>query len=182
VGGEHESNAALALAPPWDHELLELIVPRVRRVQAMLGVPFLLENGVAYVDYGDSDMDEAAFLNALAAETGCGLLLDLHNLHTNAVNHRSSALDFIAALDMTAVREIHVAGGDAMLGFHTDSHAGPVLPEVWSLLEAALRVAPRLQAVTFEFHEGSWGLLRTEGVRAQLERMHRSIEAFHVAG
>lgn len=181
IAAGHEANAALALASPYDQELLDLIVPRVREVQATLGVPFLLENAVAYVRYHDEDLDETAFLNALVAATGCGLLLDLHNLHTNAVNHGFDARDWLAALDLGAVVEVHVAGGDAMLGFHTDSHAGPVLPPVWTLLEWLLPRAPNLQAVTFEFHEGSWPLLHADGVQAQLDRMRELIAAAHVA-
>jgi len=89
---------------------------------------------------------------------------------TNAHNHGVAAQEFLSALDPGTVMEIHVAGGDEMMGFHTDSHAGPVLEGVWDLLE---EVAPRLSAlrgVTFEFHESSWPLLHADGVLAQVER------------
>lgn len=182
IGGEHEANAALAIACPYDNELLDLLVPRVREVKRTLGVPFLIENNVNYVRYDDEDMSEPRFLNRLVAETGCGLLLDLHNLYTNAHNHRFDARAYIDALDTDAVIEVHVAGGDAMLGLHTDSHAGPVLEPVWPLLEHLLPVAPNLRAITFEFHEGSWDLLHACGVRAQVARMQQIVEAAqHVA-
>lgn len=180
-GGEHDTGAALALASPYDSELLDLVAPRVIEAQQTLGVPLLLENNVNYLHYADEDFSEAAFLNRLVAASGCGLLLDLHNLHTNALNHRFDARGFIDELDTTAVREVHVAGGDAMLGMHTDSHAGPVLSEVWALLEHLLPAAPNLQAITFEFHEGSWGLLKAAGVRAQLTRMRQTVEDSRVA-
>ncbi len=66
--------------------------------------------------------------------------------------------------------EVHVAGGDEMLGFHTDSHAGPVLEAVWDLLEYIAPALPALRGVTFEFHESSWPSLHDAGVLAQVER------------
>lgn len=170
VGADHEVNAALALPVPLDDEVLDLVARRVRRVQSVLGGPFLLENGVAYVDIPDQGMDEPTFLNRLCERTGCGLLLDLHNLHTNATNHGFDALDYLGALDLAQVVEVHVAGGEAMMGFHTDSHSGPVDPAVWRLLEALAPRAPALRAVTFEFHESCWPRLRAGGVLEQISR------------
>lgn len=168
VGGEHEINAALALPVAFDEDMLDLLAPRIDTVQQRLGVPFLLENSVAYVSVPEQDMGEAEFLNRLGQRTGCGLLLDLHNLYTNAINHHFNALDFLDELDLSRVVEVHVAGGQAMMGFHTDSHTGPVHEGVWPLLAAMAGRAKALQGVTFEFHESSWPLLRTEGVLAQL--------------
>lgn len=168
VGSAHEVNAALALPIACDDEMLDLLVPRIDAVQQRLGVPFLLENNVSYVDIPEQGMGEAEFLNRLCARTSCSLLLDLHNLYTNAVNHRFSAHAFLDELDLSRVVEVHVAGGQPMMGFHTDSHTGPVHEGVWPLLSALAGRAPALQAVTFEFHESSWPMLHTKGVLAQL--------------
>ena len=84
---DHEINTAVAVAIPYDRELLDLLVPRVERLTRELGCPFLLENSVNYLRYPDEDLSEPEFLNELCARAGCGLLLDLHNLHCNAVNH-----------------------------------------------------------------------------------------------
>jgi uncharacterized protein (UPF0276 family) len=168
VGNAHEVNAALALPIAYDDEMLDLLVPRIDAVQQRLGLPFLLENNVAYVSIPEQGMGEAEFLNRLCARTSCSLLLDLHNLYTNAVNHRFSAHAFLQELDLSRVVEVHVAGGQPMMGFHTDSHTGPVHQGVWPLLAAAAARAPALRAVTFEFHESSWPMLHTEGVLAQL--------------
>lgn len=179
IGGGDETNAAMALASPCDQEMLELLVPRLQRARQILGAPLLLENAVSYTLWCDEEMSDTAFLNRLAAESGCGLLLDLHNLYTNAYNHGFDACEWIDALDTAAVREVHVAGGDVMHGMHTDSHAGPVCERVWPLLEHLLPRAPNLQAVTFEFHEASWPLLHEAGVRAQIARMRECIAAAH---
>ncbi len=92
-------------------------------------------------------------MNALVRRTGCGLLLDLHNLHVNAVNLGLDADRFINGLDLDAIGEIHVAGGNSLFGAYLDLHAGACPSEVFGLLE---RTAPRcrnLVGVTFEFHE-----------------------------
>ena len=174
-GAGHEINAALALPIPYDYEILSLLVPRARQSVERLGCPFLLENNVSYVRFPQQEMSEAEFFNGLAGESGCGVLLDLHNVYTNAKNHNFDAREFIASLDLNNVIEIHIAGGDEMMGFHTDSHAGPVLEAVWELLVETAPRLPRLRGVTFEFHESSWPLLHDEGVIAQIERARNTL-------
>lgn len=176
-GSGHESNAAMALPSPYDRELLELLIPRVQVAQEWLDCPFLLENNVYYFTYPDQELTEAEFLNELTAHTGCSLLLDLHNVHTNAVNHGFDPIEFLASLDLRRVLEIHVAGGSEMMGFHTDSHTGPVPDAVWDLLRFVAPRAPALRGVTFEFHESSWPLLRSQGVAAQLDRARAIVTA-----
>jgi uncharacterized protein (UPF0276 family) len=169
-GSGHESNAAMALPVPYDREMLDLVVPRVRAAQTRLGCPFLLENNVNYFTFAQQEMTEAQFLNQLTLETGCYLLLDLHNVYTNSINHRFDAESFLGALDLSRVLEIHIAGGSSLQGFHIDSHSGPAEDGVWQLLEFVAPRAPALQGVTFEFHESAWPLLRDDGVLAHLER------------
>lgn len=171
----HEMNAAVAVPAPYDGEILDLLVPRVEFFTQRLSCPFLLENSVYYFTYGNQDLSEEEFLNELCARTGCGLLLDLHNLYCNAVNHGFAACDYLRNLDLSNVIEIHVAGGVSMMGFHTDSHTGQVPEPVWSLLEETLPEASRLRAVTFEFHESSFPLMGDSGVLDQIQRARRIV-------
>lgn len=170
TGSGHEINAAMALPVPYDREMLDLLVPRVRTAHERLGCPFLLENNVYYFTFPGQEMLESEFLNALCHQTGCHLLLDLHNVYTNAINHGFDARSFLASLDLTHVLEVHVAGGTSLMDFHIDSHSGPTLEGVWDLLAFVAPRMPALRGVTFEFHESSWPLLREEGVLAQLDR------------
>jgi hypothetical protein len=59
---------------------------------------------------------------------------------------------------------------------YTDAHAGPCPPEVWALLDALVPRAPRLRAVTFEFHDSYYGQLGIEGLSAQLARARQSCQ------
>ncbi|HEX6203240.1 MAG TPA: DUF692 domain-containing protein [Thermoanaerobaculia bacterium] len=153
--GADEINAGVTIPLPRDRATLDDLAPRVAEVRERLGVPFLLENNVYFFDFADAEMDDAAFLNALAAETGCGLLLDLHNVHCNAVNQGVDARRLLDELDLGRVIEIHVAGGMERGGTWLDAHSGPLPPEVWELLEHALPRCPALGGVTFELF-GSW--------------------------
>ena len=180
IGTGHEVNAAVAVPVPYDREVLELLVPRVKFFTDVLRCPFLLENNVYYFRFDDQDYSEEAFLNELCSRANCGVLLDLHNLYTNAVNHGFDALDYINGLDLSCVREIHIAGGVSMMGFHTDSHTGPVLDGVWRLLEHTVPRATRLRGITFEFHESSFRLLGDNGILEQVDHARAIVQKFSV--
>jgi uncharacterized protein len=166
----HEENAGLAVPVPYDYELLELFIERVRQVQQAVDAPFLIENNVSFVVFPEQELSEPEFLNQLSAATGCGLLLDLHNLYTNARNHRFDPYAFLDQLDLAQVGEVHIAGGSELAGMYTDSHAGPCPEPVWQLLEHVVPRAENLAAVTFEFHDSYFPLLGDVGVLEQLAR------------
>jgi uncharacterized protein len=173
VDAHTELSPGMALPVPYDREVLEMLVEHVDAVQARIPVPFLLENNVYYVDLPEQEMTEPEFLNELAARTGCGLLLDVHNVVVNATNHGFSARDFIFALDLSAVVELHIAGGSELEGLYTDSHAGPVAARVWELLPHVVAACPNLCAITFEFHEGWYPAMGAEGVLRELRTARR---------
>lgn len=177
----HEINAGLAVPVPYDEEVLELIASRVQTVQARVAAPFLLENNVYYIDLPEQEMSEPEFLNRLAATTGCGLLLDVHNVHTNATNHGFDPQAFVDELDLSRVVEVHIAGGNEFAGMYTDSHAGPCPEAVWELLARVVADAPRLAGITFEFHASYFPLLGSAGIRRELDRA-REVWARYGAG
>jgi uncharacterized protein (UPF0276 family) len=98
----------------------------------------LLENPSTYVEFAASTMSEAQFLREVVQRTGCGLLLDVANVHVSCVNHHRDALAFIAALPLQAVGQIHLAGfardldaaGAPLL---IDAHGSAVDEAVWAL-------------------------------------------------
>lgn len=180
VGSGHELNAAIALPVPYDREVLELLVPRVRWLTEILECEFLLENNVYYFRYPEQDLSEEEFLNQLCNRTECNILLDLHNLYTNSVNHKFDSQAYLTQLDLSYVSEIHIAGGIPMMGFHTDSHTGPVLDGVWQLLEYTVPRATHLRGVTFEFHESSFRLLGEEGILEQVYRARNIVNKLSI--
>ena len=118
-------------------EALLLARERVERVQQRLGRRILVENVSAYIDCGGK-MSEGEFLAELSRQSGCGVLLDVNNLHVNEVNLGRNALEAMRAIPPSFVEEIHLAGylvtGHGLIDHHGDRVAEPV----WRLYEAAL--------------------------------------------
>jgi uncharacterized protein (UPF0276 family) len=155
---EHRSeelNVNLTLPLVLDQDTLELLTARVIEVRERVPVPFLLENNVYYFQVEQQDYDEPRFLNALSAASGCGMLLDLHNVYVNCRNHATDPFAFLDALDLNSVVEIHVAGGMEFDGLYLDAHSGPAPEPVWELLDWTLPRCPNIGGVVFELF-GTW--------------------------
>lgn len=169
--GTRRADAGITLPLARDRESIDLLVPRIAQVMDAIPAPFLLENTVCYFDIPEAQYDEAQFLDAICRESGCGLLLDLHTLYTNARNHGGDALATLAALDLAHVGEIHVAGGMELDGVYLDTHSDVVPEPVWALLAWALPRCPNIGGVTFEM-SGPWaGHVGLDAVRGQLRRL-----------
>jgi len=108
----------------------------------MISVPLILENITCTVDLPGAEMDEGEFLAEVLGRSGCGMLLDVANVYTNAVNHGGDALALLEALPLDRVVQLHFAGGHTRDGMLVDSHAHATPAEVWRLLEAAVEQAP----------------------------------------
>jgi uncharacterized protein len=163
-----DQHIGLGMPLPCDEAVLRWLVPRVRRASALLGQPIIFENGVRHTPYVEEDMCEPEFLNRLAAETGCGMLLDLHNLHVDCRNNAWHANHYLDQLDLRIVREIHVAGGSMIGKVYTDSHAGPSPHEVWTLLRQVAPQCPNLEGITFEFHDSCYPSFGAQALCAEL--------------
>ncbi len=122
--------------PLWRTEAqLDLLVRNVDFLQHELGVRMLLENPASPLDPG-GDMTTTAMLDELCRRTGCGVLLDLENLHVNALNGQLDPACELAELDPLHVVGVHVAGGTAVDPESPafDSHSTPVSDDVVDLL------------------------------------------------
>lgn len=130
------------------HAALDRICDNVSRAQDALGRRLLIENPSHYLDLRGHEMSEPELLVAMVRRTGCGLLLDINNVHISANNLGGSALDYLDALPAAAIGEIHLAGHspDPELGARLliDSHAAPVSQPVWALYARTIaRLGPR---------------------------------------
>jgi uncharacterized protein (UPF0276 family) len=121
-----------------DQAALDLLSARVSQVQDVLARQLLLENVSTYVRFHADAMSEAEFLAALAARTGCGLLLDINNLYVNQCNHGEDALAAMAAISPGVVGEMHLGGHLVTPQAVIDHHGDRVAEPVWRLYQAAL--------------------------------------------
>lgn len=171
-GSVPDAQAGMGLPMVHDVETLAIIGGKVRQLHDALDRPILLENGTIFSAVPDPDMTEPEFMNRLHAETGCGMLLDLHNLYANSLNLSWDAADYLGALDPAIVIEVHIAGGDWLLSHYTDSHSRRAPGPVWAWLREWGPRFPNLAAITFEYHEAYHDRIGLAGVIDELEAMH----------
>ena len=175
------AQAGMGLPVVHDAETLDIVADKIALMQDALGVPLALENGTIFSAIPDPEMSEPAFMNRLHARTGCKMLLDLHNLYANTLNLGWRAEDYLAALDPEIVIEVHLAGGDRLKSFHTDSHSQRTPPPVWAWLADWGPRFPNLAAITFEYHESYHRRIGLDGVVAELAAMHEAADAIAAA-
>lgn len=137
------------LPMPYTRAALAQMSDKIKAVQDQLGRELLIENPSSYLQFAEG-MPEWDFLAQLQQHSGCGLLLDLNNLYVSAFNHGFSCMDYLAAIDLETVKEIHLAGfTDKALEqghLYIDTHSCPVVEPVWALYRAicARRSIPTL--------------------------------------
>jgi uncharacterized protein len=140
IGGVF-SNDLLPL--PYTDESLDHVVRRVQQVQDKLARRILIENPSSYLRYAHSTIPEWQFLVEVARRAGCGILLDINNIHVSAHNLGFDPLAYVHGVPAALVDEIHLAGfaqkhlrnGAQIL---IDTHGAPVDDAVWSLYATAI--------------------------------------------
>lgn len=125
---------------PRTREAVRALARNVDALRRHLGdTPLALENVAWTTRWPDDEMDEATFYQEVVAATGCPLLLDLGNLHANALNEGRDPAAVLDAYPIEHVALVHIAGGEWIDGpagrFFVDTHAHPVMPAIYALLE-----------------------------------------------
>jgi uncharacterized protein (UPF0276 family) len=158
------------LAPlPYTEEALRVVVRNVERALDAVGVPLILENIASPLLLPGGEMEEAQFLSEIVARTGCGLLLDVANLHASALNHGYDVDAYLQALPAHSVMQLHVAGGEWIDGTYVDSHARTTSDAVWALAARACERFP-IRAIIVERDER---LPQFDALLGEVERARR---------
>jgi len=176
-----DGTAAPDLLPlPMTHEALNTVTANIQKVQDSLQRRILVENPSSYLSFKNSEMTEPAFLAEVARRTGCGLLLDINNIHVSAHNLGFNAVEYLRQIPREAVGEIHLAGYQINhVGEHDvfiDAHNNTVYEPVWNLYASALHMfgdcptliewdsdIPVLEVLVAEAHKAD--AIRTYAVR-----------------
>src|SRR5258708_10085383 len=149
VDGEH---LGIMLAMPKTEEALDMVCERVTAIRERYRLPFLLENIVHVIPDFPSDFSEAGFLNTLTHRTGCGLILDVYNLECDAHNQGFDIPAFLRELQLSNVRELHVACGVEYNGLLLDVHSQLTRSSTVELARNVVRQsAGSVQVVVYEF-------------------------------
>lgn len=141
----HDSVFLNDLLPlPYTREVLARVVTHIDQVQEKLGRTILIENPSTYVAFSESEMEEVDFIREMQRRSGCGLLMDVNNVHVSATNQKYDALAYLDAYPLEHVHEIHLGGhaqdtDDAGETLLIDAHDRAVADPVWTLFAHVLR-------------------------------------------
>ncbi|MGV8889054.1 MAG: DUF692 domain-containing protein [Pseudomonas sp.] len=156
---------------PRTEEALVRIARNVLRTQDALERRIAIENPTHYLQLDGHDYTELDFLTALSERTGCGLLLDVNNVHISAHNLGFDAATYLDAFPADAIMEVHLAGhtldsgGSSML---IDSHDTPIADEVWRLYQRLIdRIGTRPTLIERDDNLPEFSVLLAERDRAQ---------------
>ncbi len=170
----HEATFLNDLLPvPYTDETLARIAEHIDEVQETVGRQMLLENPSTYLAFAESTYPEVDFIRAIATRTGCGLLLDVNNVHVSATNQQWDPLAYIDAFPLEHVREIHLGGhapeiDDAGRPLLIDTHDREVDEIVWGLFAHTVsRTGPLPTLVEWDANVPEWSVLKAEAERAE---------------
>lgn len=166
---------------PYTEESLAHVVDQVDRVQCYLGRRILVENVSSYLQFVESTIPEWEFVREVARRAGCGILLDVNNIHVNAVNHGFDAHTFIDAIEPGSVGEIHLAGFQDTGELLIDTHGDLVSDPVWQLYRHALaRLGPVPTLIEWDIDIPSLEVLLGEAAKAD-RMLAECVAAQHAA-
>jgi uncharacterized protein len=127
---------------PYTEESLAAVCRNIDQAQEAFTRQILVENASTYLQFHHSTISEPEFIRALAARTGCGILLDINNVYVSCQNHGWDATAYISTMAGAPVAEIHLAGhAENQVGeriVRIDDHGSRVAEAVWSLYDQAL--------------------------------------------
>ncbi|MFN3577275.1 MAG: DUF692 family multinuclear iron-containing protein [Tabrizicola sp.] len=157
---------------PYTAATLARVADHVDEVQEVLGRRMLLENPSTYLAFAETAMDEVDFLAEVARRTGCGLLLEVNNVHVSGTNRNHDPLDYLDAFPLHLVGEIHLGGhhedrDDRGCRLLIDSHGAEVADPVWSLFARVIRRAGTIPTlIEWDNDVPDWPVLAAEAARA----------------
>jgi uncharacterized protein (UPF0276 family) len=143
------SRLGVYLSPPGAGQAIEQFVRLLDRVKAVVDLPLILENLPSLPLEKYHYAANQAVLADLLELADCDLLLDLAHARLSATFRGQSVEDYVAALPLERVRQIHVSGIRQRNGRWHDAHES-MQEEDYHLLEWVLdRCDPAV--VTLEY-------------------------------
>jgi uncharacterized protein (UPF0276 family) len=161
------------LPVPYTTETLDRVCEHIDEFQAAVGRQMLLENPSTYVAFAESAYTECDFIAEIAARTGCGLLLDVNNVHVASTNQQWDPIAYIDSYPLDLVQEVHLAGyaqdaDDKGRPLLIDAHDRPVDEIVWDLFAHVLTlIGPVPTLIEWDNDVPAWPVLEAEAKRAE---------------
>lgn len=162
------------LPVPYTGDSLNRICQHIDEVQTVLGRQMLLENPSTYLWFKESTWRETDFIREIVRRTGCGLLLDVNNVHVASTNQQWDASAYIDDFPLGQVQQIHLAGhsrqtDEAGRPLLIDSHDQSVDGQVWNLLRQVIKhTGPVPTLIERDSNIPAWPELRAEAMMAEV--------------
>lgn len=118
---------------PFNRTTVNLVADRVKKIQDIFQIPFLLENPSYYMIL-EEELDEASFITEILEKADCGLLLDINNVYVNSRNHNYNPISFLKKIPIERTVQVHIAGHYDKEKILIDTHGAAIVPDVYSLL------------------------------------------------
>ena len=125
---------------PYTQDVAKHIIDRILQVQDYLGEQIVIENVSSYLQFKATEMTEWDFINEVTNHSDCKLLLDVNNIYVSSQNHKFDAEDYLNAMPIERVAEIHLAGYEDKGTHLLDTHSRPITDPVWALFKKTVRL------------------------------------------
>ena len=123
---------------PYNKSTVRHLVNRIKKVQDIFQIPFLIENPSYYMVL-DNELKEEEFISEIVERADCGLLLDINNVYVNSQNHKYDPLKFLDNLPLERTVQVHIAGHLNKGKIIIDTHGESIINEVYGLLNELLK-------------------------------------------
>ena len=153
---------------PHTKEAISHVAARIRQVEDTLEKPFAIENVSSYLSFAASTMPEWEFISEIAEKADCGILFDCNNIYVSARNHGFDANDYVDAMPVDRVVQMHLAGHTDKGTYLLDTHSDHVRDEVWALYQRAIkRCGSTSTLIEWDEDIPSWDDLAAEAQKAR---------------
>jgi len=147
-------------APPRSDATVDGAAENLLRASRIVGVKPFMENIATLIEPPGSALDEASWISKILSASDCDLLLDLHNVFANGLNHGYDPKEFLRQIPAGRIRAIHIAGGKLISAPDgtqrvLDDHLHDVPDPVFDLLEEAAALSLNPLSVILE-RDGSY--------------------------
>jgi uncharacterized protein (UPF0276 family) len=166
-------------APPRSPATVDGALANLERTRRTVGTLPAVENIATLIDPPASPMAEGEWTGRIVEGSGATLLLDLHNLHANALNFAVEPRSLLASMPLASVRMIHLSGGRWLRPADAaprllDDHLHDVPDPVYELLE---EVAARVENPLTVILERDGNYPAFAAIRTQLDRARAALAA-----
>jgi uncharacterized protein len=165
-------------APPRTGFTVDGAAENLHRASVAVGTKPVMENIATLIDPPGSSLAEISWIANILASADCKLLLDLHNVLANGLNHDYDPKDFLKQIPVDRLGAIHLSGGKWITASGgarrlLDDHLHDVPDAVFDLLEEAAVLSPNPLTIILE-RDGEFPSM--EHLLAQMEHARQAVK------